>query len=372
MSSADKLNQARIHSKGGKMNPIKLCRRTLMGVAAGSLIFAAGAAVADEAEVAGLYEGQNLTILLGHPPGGSYDLYAQLAASHMSQYIPGEPNIIVQHMPGGGGSKAAAYFFNNVEADGLTIALLPDTLAHIQLLDPQRGQWDAAEIRYLGRFAPANAAFGIRGDAPAQTVEEMRETETIVGCTGRSARSAQMPAMLKNVAGLKMRLICGYKGSSAATLATLRGEVDMVSKNWASFKASDADALESGDLKIVLQAGVERDPDLPEVPLIQEIVDDPDAKAILTFVGAGAPIGRSLMALPGTPDDVVAALRAAFQEMVADEAFLADAEKRAAIINPASGETVSAANEAIFETPPEVIEAALAAMDTSDAEETSN
>lgn len=338
----------------------------LRGLAA---LAVAGAAFvpAQAADVADLYKGKTLTILLGHPPGGSYDLYAQLAAAHMAKYIPGQPNIIVQHMPGGGGSKGAAYFMSKVEADGMTIALLPDTLAHIQLLDPKRGKWDASKIEYIGRFAPANAAFAVRKDAPAMTIEAMMDKETVVGCTGKSARSAQMPAMLKNILGMKMRLICGYKGSSAATLATLRGEVDMTSKNWASFKSSDAAELEAGNLIIVLQAGLERDPDLPDVPLLQELTSDPMAKKVLEFVSAGAPIGRSLMALPGTPPEVVAALRKGFQEMVADPAFLADAAKRNAIINPATGEAVAAVNKEIFETPAEVIEAAVKAMDTSDA-----
>ena len=105
---------------------------------------------ATAANVEALYKGRDLTILLGHPPGGSYDLYGQLAAAHMGKYVPGAPNVIVQHMPGGGGRKAAAHYMNNVAADGLTIALLPDTLAHIQLLTPKRAKWDAAKIQ-IGR-----------------------------------------------------------------------------------------------------------------------------------------------------------------------------------------------------------------------------
>jgi tripartite-type tricarboxylate transporter receptor subunit TctC len=344
-----------------------LSRATFLRILLPAAFAAATFAPAQAADVADLYNGKDLTILIGHPPGGSYDLYAQLAAEHMGQFIPGHPNVIVQHMPGGGGSKAAAYFMHKVKADGMTIGLLPDTLAHIQLLDPKRGNWDTSKIQYIGRFAPATAAFAIRKDAPAKTPKEMMEKELIVGCTGKSARSAQMPAMLKNVLGMKMRLICGYKGSSAATLATLRGEVDMVSKNWASFKAKDAAELEAGNLIIVLQAGLERDPDLPDVPLLQELTDDPMAQKVLKFVSSGTPIGRSLMALPGTPPEVVTALRAAFQKMVKDDAFLADAKKRKAIIAPATGEYVGQVNKELFETPPEVIKAAVKALDTSDA-----
>ncbi|MBL6958183.1 MAG: hypothetical protein ISR52_04320 [Rhodospirillales bacterium] len=322
---------------------------------------------AEAGSVEDLYKGKDLTILIGHPPGGSYDLYAQLAAKHMGQYIPGKPNVIVQHNPGGGGRKAAAKYLNKMAADGMTIALLPDTLAHIQLLTPKRGKWDAAKIRYIGRFAPANAAFAVRKGAPATTIDGMRKTQLIAGCTGKSARSAQMPAVLKNIAGLKFKLICGYKGSKKATLATLRGEVDIVSKNWASFKSGDAAELAAGNLKIVLQAGLQRDPDLPNVPLLQEIVSDQQSKDILRFVGSGAPIGRSLMAKPGVPDDVVTALRAAFQKMVKDKNFLADAAKRKAIINPATGEEVERVNKDIFKASPDLIKAARAAISTKGA-----
>lgn len=340
----------------------------LMMVAAATVLGAVTAfSPAAAATVEDLYKGKDLTILIGHPPGGSYDLYAQLAAAHLGQYIPGKPNVIVQHMPGGGGRKAAAYYMNNVAADGLTIALLPDTLAHIQLLTPKRAKWDAAKIQYIGRFAPANAAFAVRKDAPATTIDGMRKTQLIAACTGKSSRSAQMPAMLKNVAGMKLKLICGYKGSKRATLAVLRGEADLVSKNWASFKSGDGAELKAGNLKIVLQAGLQRDPDLPDVPLLQEIVDDPQGKKVLRFVSSGAPIGRSLMARPGVSGEVLAALRAAFQKMVKDPAFLADAAKRKAIINPATGEEVEAVNREIFEVDAALIKAAQAAISTKGA-----
>lgn len=332
---------------------------------------AAVASVSDGAKAAGvedIYSGQTLTILIGHPPGGSYDLYAQLAAAYMGSHIPGSPNVIVQHMPGGGGRKGTAFFINNTEPDGLTVGIFPDTLAHIQQLEPERADWDAAKFRYIGRFAPANAAFAIRKDAPATTVEEMRTTELIVACTGKSSRSAQQPAALKNVAGLKFRMICGYDGSEPSKLATLRGEVDMFTQNWASFK-SDYAEIASGDLKIVLQAGLERDSDLPDVPLLQEVTDDPEAQRILRYISAGAPVGRSMMVHPDTPEEIVTALREAFQKMITSPEFLAEAEKRQAIIDPATGEYVEEVTAEMMTASPELIEAAVKAMDASDASE---
>jgi tripartite-type tricarboxylate transporter receptor subunit TctC len=272
-------------------------------------------------------------------------------------------------MPGGGGRKAAAFFINNTEADGLTVAILPDSLGHIEHLRPDAAKWDASKFRYIGRFATANAAFAVRADK-ATSAEEMRDQEIIVACTGRNARSAQQAAALKNAAGLNLRLICGYKGSQATVLAALRGEADMLSQNWASFKADPAD-LGDGALNIVVQTGLERDPDLPDVPLMQELADDPEDKAVLKFLGASAPIGRSMMIHPDTPEFIIEGLREAFQSMVADADFLAAANKRSAIINPATGEEMETIMAEIMGASEALLTNVRAAIDTSGAGEAS-
>jgi tripartite-type tricarboxylate transporter receptor subunit TctC len=331
--------------------------------AAAALAMGLSSAALAQDSVEEFYSNNDLTILLGHPPGGSYDLYGQLAAAHLGRFLPGNPNVIVQHMPGGGGARGAAHFLNNVEGDGSMVAILPDTLAHIQLLDPERGNWDVSKVEYIGRFAPTNSAFAVGKHAQAQSIEEMKDIETTVSCTGVSARSAQMPVMLNKLGGYNFKLVCGYPGSKDATLAILRGEADVTSKAWASFRSGDAAEIEAGNMTIFLQAGLERDPELPDVPLMQEVVDDERAQRIIRFVSAGAPIGRSMMAAPGTPPEFVAALREAFQEMIQDEDFLADAKQRNALIVPATGEEVQAVNVEIFETPQDIIDEAKAAMD---------
>ncbi|MHA6323998.1 Bug family tripartite tricarboxylate transporter substrate binding protein [Roseivivax sp. CAU 1753] len=314
-----------------------------------------------------VYDGETLTIMVGHPPGGSYDLYAQLAAEFMGAHIPGDPNVIVQHMPGGGGRKGAAFFLNNTDPDGLTVGIFPDSLGHIQHLRPDAASWDAAKFRYIGRFSTANAAFAVRADK-IDTAEDMRDTEVIVACTGRNARSAQQAAAMKNAAGMKLRLICGYDGSQATVLAALRGEADMLSQNWASF-VSDPGDLGDGTLKIVVQTGLERDPDLQDVPLMQDLTDDPKGKAVLRYLGASAPIGRSMMIHPDTPEYIIEGLREAFQAMITDEDFLAAAEQRKAIINAASGEEMEAVMAEIMGASEELLADVRAAIDTSDAED---
>jgi len=312
--------------------------------------------------VGDFYKGSTLTILLGHPPGGSYDLYAQLAARHLGKHIPGNPNVIVQHRPGGGGSKATVFLFKKAPTDGSMIAILPETLAHTQLLDPKRGRWDMSKVKYIGSFAYANPAFGIRQDAPATKLEDMKSKIINVGCTGRTSQSSQMPLAIKNLTDVKFNLICGYRGSGPYMLALERGEVDLISMNWATWRAKRADDLKSGKYKIILQAGLERSPDLPDVPLIQEALGDSNAKKVFTFISSGAPIGRALMGAPGMPEDRVTALRAAFDKMVKDPAFMEDSKKRKALLVTKPGKELDKYNMAILNTPKETVELASKAM----------
>jgi tripartite-type tricarboxylate transporter receptor subunit TctC len=305
--------------------------------------------------VADFYKGKVLTILLGHPPGGSYDLYAQLAAQYLGKYIPGNPKVVVEHRPGGGGGLAATYLFSKAPTDGSMIALLPETLGQLQLMDPKRSRWDMAKIKYIGRFADVNSAYGVRSDAPATTIEAMKTTPVNVGCSGRASTGTQLPQVAKNLLGIKFNLVCGYKGSGPFMLALERGEVDMIVMNWGTWQAKLIDQIKAGKYKIIAQSGLERTEGLEDVPLIQELIGDEKVDAVHRFLGGGAPIGRALLGAPGMPDDRVAALRAAFDKMVKDPEFLADAKKRQATISPRNGAQLDKFSQAILNAPKEVV-----------------
>jgi tripartite-type tricarboxylate transporter receptor subunit TctC len=312
-----------------------------------------------------MYKGKTITIMLGHPPGGSYDLYSQLAAEFMGKHIPGNPDIIVQHRPGGGGRKGASFFINKTEPDGMTFGVFPDSLGQIQFTRPKAAKWDAKKFRYIGRFSTANVGFAVRTDK-AGTIDEMRSKELVVACTSKSARAAQQAAALHNMAGFNFKLVCGYKGSQATVMASLRGEADLYSQNYASFVSDPAD-LGDGAMKILLQTGLERDAGMPDIPLMQELTDDPKGKAVLTFLGSSAPIGRSMMIHPNTPEYIVKGIREAFQKMLKDKAFLAEAKKRSAIITPGTGEELEAILAEQMDASDELIAAVRAAIDTSGA-----
>jgi len=342
-------------------------RRFIAAVAIAAVLASAVSAAPPAAAqaVESFYKSHELTILIGHPPGGSYDLYAQLAAAHIGKYIPGKPTVIVQSMPGGAGSKAAAYLYAKGPKDGSMISLFPETIAYVQLMDPAQGRWDVTRMSYIGSFAPVNTAFIIHKGSKLATAEDLYKGKTNVGCSGRASQSFQYPATLKVIAKMPLNIICGYDGSSAYTLALLRGEVDMVSKAWNSARAEDKDNIDNGTLIPLLQAGLTRTPELPNVPLLQEIVGDPAARTAIEFVSGGAAIGRALLAPQSVPADRIAALRAAFDKVVADPDFLADAGKRGIYIEPTPGAEVQKHSDAIIKTPKSIVDLVAKAFDAS-------
>lgn len=305
---------------------------------------------------------QTLRIMLGHPPGGSYDLYARLAADFMKNHLPGAPNIIVEHRPGGGGVVATAFFYAQAPKDGSVIALFPETIAHTQILEPAVGKWKVQEMAYIGSFAPVNTAFVFRKGAPAKAAADMRKVKTVAGCTGRNSQSYQYPAMLKELDGFQFEIVCGYKGSADSVLALERGEVDFVSSAWNSWRATHMGAIKAGDFVPLIQGGLKRNSELANVPLMQELVADPQKKKIIEFASAGAAIGRALIAPPGVAADRLATLRGAFDKMVADPAFLAEAEKRKLEIEPTPGAEVQKIALDILNAPKDVVERAMDAM----------
>ena len=341
----------------------------MIGIRIGSVVaFAAslaGAAPipASAQTVEQFYKGQTMTILLGQPPGGSYDLYARLAADYMKRFIPGSPNIVIQHKPGGGASLAVAYLYAQAPRDGTWLGLFPETIGHTQLIQPELGQWKMQEMTYVGSFSTVNAAFVRRKDAPAKTVDEMKTIQMNLGCTGKTSQSYQSPAMLKNLAGFKFNLICGYPGSSEYVLALEKGELDMVSSAWNQWSGIHAQKIASGEFVPVIQSGLRRHADLMNVPLMQDLVTDPQIKKGLEFASAGAAIGRALIAPPNVPKDRLDALRSAFDKTVKDPEFIAEAKKRGAELDPTPGEEVQKASLAIISASKDVIDLASKGME---------
>ena len=340
-----------------KNNGIPAVLKLAVALAAIGATMPAAAETAEE-----FYKGKTITIVLGHPPGGSYDLYARLAADHMRRFIPGNPNIIVQHRPGGGGVAAVRWFYAQAPRDGTHMGLFTETIGHTQMLQPEAGKWKVEDMAYVGSFAPSNAAMVVRKGAKATTAEAMRNAQVTTGCTGVNSQSYQYPASLKALGGFKFNIVCGYKGSAEVMLAIHRGEVDMFSGSWHVWRATQQAGLKDGSLIPAIQGGLKRTAELKHVPLMQELVSDARTKQVLEFISAGSAIGRALIAAPGVPAERVATLRTAFDKLVVDKAFLSDAAKRTADIEAEDGATVQGYSNAIAKAPKDIVEAAARAI----------
>jgi tripartite-type tricarboxylate transporter receptor subunit TctC len=340
----------------------------LMSLAYGALavaIFAMGAAIAQPAKadaVSDFYKNKTIRILVGYPPAGSYTAYAQMGARHIGRYIPGKPRVIIQNMPGAGSLVAANYFANVAPRDGSMIGIFADTLAVSQLLFPKKAKFNAKTFHYIGRFTPVNPVFMVRSDAGVKTFKDVQAKEIIVGCTGAGSQSYIMPRAMKSLLGAKFRMICGYRGSAAQTLALVRGEIQAQSSAWASWRIRYMDQIKRGDLIPIVQVGLTRETDLPNLKLMHELTNDADKQRILKFLSTGGFIGRSLSAPPGLSADKLKALRTAFSQMVKDPKFLAEAKKRKANIGYATGEALDKTTIAALATPANLVKQAQTSM----------
>ena len=321
-----------------------------------------GAAAGQEPSPEAFFKDKTIRILVGHPPGGSYDFYARLAADMLKAHLPEAKAIIVENRPGGGGLIATNWFYAQAPRDGTVLGLLPETIGNTQLMEPDVGKWNVPELRYIGSFSAVNTAFVRRRNSPSKTVEDMKQKETIVGCTGTNAQSYQYPALLKVLGGFKFKMICGYPGANEYSIALERGEIDLVSSAWNSWRVTHHRQLADGDLVAVIQAGLKRHRELAGVPLMQELVDDPQARRVIDFTSAGAMIGRALVAPPELPAERVAFLRALFDKMVKDPAMIEMAGKRGLELDPSPGTVVQGYSDAIAKTPAEVVEKAVEAF----------
>jgi tripartite-type tricarboxylate transporter receptor subunit TctC len=324
-------------------------------------VFMASASVASaQQSVEQFYKGKTVSILIGHPPGGSYDTYARLAVAHLGKYIPGHPVVQLQARPGSGGVPAVAWFYANAPRDGTMIGLLPDSIAMMQILQPDIGKWRVQEFSYLGSFVNVNEALVLRKSAAVKPVADMRGVPFTLGCSGKLSNAYMSPTLLNAYGGYKFKVVCGYPGSSDIVLAMARGEVDGYMGTWNQW--STRSEIRDGSFVPVLQSGLKRHHEIPNVPLMQDLFDDPQKKEIMAFKSGVSAIGRALLAPAAVPADRIAALRNAFDQVVRDPDFLKEAAARDAEIDPTSGAEIQTVSEGIVNAKPEIVKMAVEGM----------
>jgi tripartite-type tricarboxylate transporter receptor subunit TctC len=295
-------------------------------------------------QVADFYAGKTLRIAVGFAPGGGYDLYARTLARHLGRHVPGEPGVVVQNMPGAGSLKAVNWLYNAAPRDGTALATFARGIVFEPLLGHAEGtQFDAARFNWIGSVSNEVSVCALRRASGITTFADMRTKPFRIGASGAGADSDIFPVVLKNLFGLPMRLVAGYQGGADMVLAMERGEIDgRCGWSWTSLVARNKSMLDAHEIAVTLQIALVKHEDLPEVPLVTDLVGDPQMLAALRLIVSRQSIARPFAAPPDVPGERVVALRAAFDATMRDADFLAEARRLALEVRPVSGADLQA------------------------------
>jgi tripartite-type tricarboxylate transporter receptor subunit TctC len=321
------------------MHPVKADVMRRVAVAVFVLVAGWPGVCSSQQAVESFYRGRRIDLVIGYSPGGTYDLYARLLARHLGSHIPGRPSIVPRNMPGAGSRTAATWVYSIAPHDGTVLATADQSLALQQAAGDKRLQFDTTRFAYIGNPNVENNTTVTWHTSGVKTIEDARRREVTMGATGGST-SSQYPKAMNALLGTRFRIILGYPGGNDINLAMERGEVDgRGSNSWASWKATKPHWLAEKKINILVQIGLKKAADLPDVPLLLDLATGED-RLLLRLLSASTEIGRPIFTTPGVPAERVAALRQAFDATVRDPAFLEEARRENFDIDPVSGETL--------------------------------
>ena len=332
------------------MHPTKLAALAV------ALALSAGTAQAQDA--ASFYRGKTIQAIVGYPPGSTFELYLRLFVQHMARHVPGQPNIIIQHMPGAGSLKATGYLATVAAKDGLVIGM-PNPVNTIEpLIDPERSKFDPRQFNWLGSLNSEISTCGI-WNKDIKGIDDFKKRQVALGATGPSSGSAVDAKVLAALLGFNFKIVTGYPGLTEVRLASNRGEVDgycglLVS----SIKTDTAEDLRSGRLNVSIQMGLKKHGEFAQVPNAFDLVSTEDDRQLFRLIFGPWSYGRPLVAPPGVPKDRVEALRNAVKATLDDPQFRAETKKINLEIQPVTPADIERVLADIFATPQPVLERA--------------
>ena len=331
---------------------------------AAALACAAAAPVRGDT-VADHYRGKQISVIVGYDPGGGYDVYTRLLTRFMGAHIPGNPALIIQHMPGAGSLRAANYVANVAAKDGTVLGVFSAPAALEPLFGNPAAQFDPARLAWLGNMVRDTAACGTWKDSGIASLQDLMQSpkEIVFGATGPGSYGNQHALVLKEMLGLRLKVITGYKGVKDVGLALQRGEIQVAcAMNLSTVKASFSQNVASGELKFLVQFGKADHAYFQGATNFHSVVKGEEQRAVADLFFQQVEIARPLIGPPGLPPALVAALRKAMWEALGDRALRDEAARAGLDIDPVSGEDTAAAIEALTRVPPPVIARAKAIM----------
>ena len=310
------------------------------------------------------FKAQPFKVIVGSPPGGSYDLYGRAIARHFGAHLPGQPAVLVQNMPGGGGYLAVNYLYNTAPRDGSVIATFSRSVPMQPLTDSTGVQFDPRKLEWIGSASHEVGLVLSWHTSPVKTYADLRRLGMAVASTGPGTDSNVYARVVSNVLGVNIKVVTGYPGAADMLLAVERGEVDGAAGiSWSSLWPNKKEWIESGKLNLLVQLGLKTtQARLKQVPLILDLVENEVDRRVLEVIFARQAMAYPYAAPPGVPPARLNAIREAFLETLADARFLAEADRAGMSVNPGTAEELTAIVKSVYDSPPDLIEKVKAAM----------
>jgi tripartite-type tricarboxylate transporter receptor subunit TctC len=315
----------------------------------------AGAASAET--VAEFYSRTPIRMVISADPGGSYDSDSRLVARHLGAHIPGNPKIVPENMPGASGRIAASYLYNVAPRDGSVISVLQQSVPMAQAVGEKGVQYDAGRLNWIGSPVRPDEVLVVWYTTGIHTIDEVKTRRVVLGATSPTGMNYVYPKLANEILGAKFKIVTGYAGATHINLALERGEVEGRGSNpWAEWKTERPEWVKDHKIIPLIQMALVKHPDLPDVPLLMDLAPNADARSVFELLSITGAMGRPLLTAPGVPPERVAALRKAFDEMVQDPDFLADAAGMRREIWPIKGEELQSLARKALDAPRSAIE----------------
>ena len=314
------------------------------------------------------YRGRSITMLVASGVGGGYDTYARAFARHALKHLPGVAAIIAKNMPAASGLAAANALYNSLDREGGTIAALTNGVAMEPLFGNQGARYDALRLNWLGSIGKLENVCATWFSSPTKSIEAARQREVTVAAAGATSNTAIVPRALNALIGTKFKLVAGYDTGSGLTMALERGETEGIcGLSWSTMKASRPHWIRDHMLNVIVQMGLQKLPDLPEVPSALDLLSDPESRQLLELILIWQEAGRPFAAPPGIPGDRLAALRHAFDATVRDPDFLAEARRLQMEVDPLSAVEIDSLLASAYRAPKEIVRRAAVLVEPSAA-----
>ena len=299
------------------------------------------------------FKGKSVTLVVGYSVGGGYDQYARALARHLGSRIPGNPNVLVQNMPGAASLTAVRYLDANAARDGTVITTFDPGLITESFASPDVFRLRFSDYQWVGsmlrdvRICYAWGATGIK-----TWDDMMRRKEFLIGTTAKGSNAYVNGAILRKIFNAPVRQIAGYPGSAEQRLALERGELE---GNCGSWSAMPQDWVAHDKFNPLVRFSPKRPPDMPpSVPFISDLATTAEQRDLLAVLNASAELGRPFIVAKAVPPQRVNVLRTAFRAALEDEAFRAEAQAQSLPLDPVPGEEAAAIINKIYAAPPEL------------------